>query len=360
MKANLKVLFVGLLIVFIAVILIKQRNDMQQIHFVNNMGVGINIGNSLDSTLLKGCVQNETVFDYETFWNNPVNTRQLYQTIKSCGFGTVRIPVTWDEHIDENGVIDDAWMGRVKEVVKFALEADLYVILNTHHESWIIPTPENEQACSERLIKVWQQIAEEFSETGQKLLFEGMNEPRLVSSQWEWTAGTQEMRRVVNRLNTDFIKTVRESGGENAERYLLIGGYGTSYHQEALLDLSIPNDNKIIVSVHAYLPYEFALGNQQDFDLNSQADTKELSQLMTFLNRHFIKRNIPVIISEFACGEKETMEEQLAWTRFYTQNATANGISYIWWDNGADFKLIDRREYYVTNKEQVEVLLGAS
>lgn len=135
-----------------------QHEDMD---FVADMGSGFNLGNSLEST-----VQTDSVsgLDLETYWQNPKISKAMIEEIAKAGFQTIRIPVTWDVHMDENGQIDAAWMDRVQEVVDAALDTGMYVILNAHHDTWYIPSKENEAYAKEMMEKVWSQIAEQFAE----------------------------------------------------------------------------------------------------------------------------------------------------------------------------------------------------
>ena len=173
--------------------------------------VGWNLGNSLD------CYD---VTKAETGWGNPVTTKAMIDTVKAAGFNAVRIPVSWTDHITDDGTIDSAWMDRVQEVVDYSMDNDLYTIINVHHDdyTWLNPTYAEEAAVKAKLTKIWTQIAARFQDYGGKLLFEGMNEPRIVGSTYEWSGGTAEERDVINHLHQAFVDTVRASGGNNPDR----------------------------------------------------------------------------------------------------------------------------------------------
>lgn len=330
----------------------------EELHFVSQMGNGINLGNSLDATNLWDYKPAANELDYETFWGNPQIEKKHFQAIYQAGFRTVRIPITWEDHIDLNGNISNVWMDRVQAVVDMAIEEDLFVIIDTHHETWLDIQTNNEAQITERLTKVWQQIADRFKNYDEHLLFEGMNEPRLRDSADEWTAGTLEMRELVNRLNTVFIETVRSIEG-NEKRYLLVSAYGTSYLPEALENLYV-TEKHIIVSVHMYSPYQFCQndeGTDEWSELNEE-DTKEIDKAFTQLNENFIKKGIPVILTEFGSKNKQNLKARVDWTQYYVKSAKKNGIAYIWWDNGSDFALLDRVTGQWEQKELVRVLVG--
>lgn len=325
---------------------------------MRHMGAGINIGNSLD---VKGVLKhkpNASVQDFETFWHNPPITQALFETVHEKGFRTVRIPVSWGEHLQEDGMVDPAWMQRVEQVVDWALDSGLYVILNTHHEAWIVPMQEKEAEVTAQLCCLWEQIAQTFADRDERLLFESMNEPRLVGTDEEWTSGTEEARTVINRMNEAFVSTVRTSGGNNETRWLMLPAYAAQSRETALSELELPDDPKLIVSVHAYLPHEFAQGGQTaEWDAEDPEDTEKIDELMERLDRLFLRRRIPVMITEFGCIDQGNLDERLEWAQYYTGHAAENGIGCVWWDDGDEFQLIDRETNEWTQPQLADLLV---
>lgn len=118
-------------------IIVCSRFANRKLDFVKQMGNGMNLGNTLDSTNLRDYDSDASDLEYETFWKNPKITREQLTTIHDAGFKTVRIPVTFEDHLDENFIISDIWMDRVEEVIKMALEEDLYVIMDLHGDTWL-------------------------------------------------------------------------------------------------------------------------------------------------------------------------------------------------------------------------------
>lgn len=342
----------------LAVVLAVQYQREEGLRFVRHMGAGINIGNSLD---VKGVLRhkpNASVQDFETFWHNPPITQALFETVHEKGFRTVRIPVSWGEHLQEDGMVDPAWMQRVEQVVDWALDSGLYVILNTHHEAWIVPTQEKEAEVTAQLCCLWEQIAQTFADRDERLLFESMNEPRLVGTDEEWTSGTEEARTVINRMNAAFVSTVRTSGGNNETRWLMLPAYATQSRETALSELELPDDPKLIVSVHAYLPYEFAQGGQTaEWDAGDPEDTEKIDELMERIDRLFLRRRIPVMITEFGCIDQDNSDECLEWAQYYTGLAAEKGVGYVWWDSGDGFQLIDRETNEWTQPQLADLLV---
>lgn len=356
-KKRIAIVILGLLLLIAAIVAWKYY-EMRHLRFVENMGAGINIGNSLDSTRLEEYEEGASVKDYEVSWGNPEISEELFQAIRDAGFSTVRIPVTWDEHIDEDGNISEDWISRVREVVDMALAQDLYVILDTHHEEWLDLQVEKEDEIIENFRKIWLQIANRFRFYDEKLLFEGMNEPRLRDSEDEWTAGTEEMQALVNRLNEVFIETVRSTGEGNEDRYLLICPYANRYEYDALKALEVPKGN-IIVSIHFYSPHDFCQEEDGTAEWSRQ-DTESVEKIEnTFgdMNSLFVQKGVPVIITEFACRDKDNIENRMEWLQLYMEQAEENDIGYIWWDNGSDYRLLDRETCEVVYPELVEELV---
>lgn len=356
-KKKIAVVLLSLLLILVAIGAWKYY-EMRHLRFVKNMGSGINIGNSLESTGLSEHQPDASVTEYEVSWGNPEINEEMFQTIREAGFSTVRIPVTWEEHMDEDGNISEEWMERVQEVVDMALAQDLYVILNTHHEEWMNLQVEKEDEIVETFRTVWLQIATRFRFYDEKLLFEGMNEPRLRDSEYEWTVGTEEMQAMVNRLNEVFIETVRSTGEGNKERYLLICPYANRFEYEALDALEVPKGN-IIVSIHAYVPYDFCQDDEGTSEWNRQQDedVRKMNDVFENMNSLFIQKGIPVLITEFGCRDKDNIESRLEWVKYYMELADANDIYCIWWDNGSYYQLLEREKCVWIYPELVEELV---
>lgn len=299
-----------------------------------NMTIGWNIGNSLDSTGYSG----------ETSWGNPRVTQELIDTVKAKGFNTIRVPTTWYQNVttttDENGkpvyTISEQWLQRVKEVVDYAYNQDMYVILNLHHEEWInrsdFPTAYEEM--SERLKQMWVQIATYFKDYDQHLIFEGMNEPRQTGASYEWQ-GNAECYEVVNKLDNDFVETVRsiDSPYQNT-RLLMIPSYAASAYASSYSALDVPDDDYVAVSLHAYTPYAFAMGDgdHTTFSGNYQSD---LDTLFSDIRYYFTDKAIPVVLGEFSASNFNNTAARCDWATYYLTWTKKLGIPCVLWDNNA-------------------------
>lgn len=330
------------------------NKDITAMELTSDIKIGWNLGNTLDSTGGTGLLQ-------ETSWGNPATTPELIQAVKDAGFNAVRIPVTWEKQMDESFTINADFMARTMEVVNYAYDLGMYVIINMHHEEWYQPYAENEQAIAERLKTCWAQIAATFKDYDERLIFEGMNEPRWKNTANEWNGGNDEGRTVVNHLNQAFVEAVRASGGNNEYRFLMVCPYAANSTEPALSALEIPDDERVIVSVHAYIPYSFALAmpGTERWDKTRPNSTRDIDTLAEVLDRLFISKGQAVIIGECGAMNRNNEEYRAQWAEYYFSKFKALGIPCFWWDNGAftsgeTFGIFDRR----TNEAKFPELLA--
>ena len=337
--------------------------DNDAMALMKKMKCGWNLGNTFEA--FSGYTLRCEGIAMETAWGAPKATRKLISAVREAGFNAVRIPVSWHNHVDGNDRIDTDWLARVRQVAGLALEQDMYVIVNVHHdndERWFYPDEEHYGRSSAYLAAVWAQLAEAFSDCDDRLILESMNEPRLVGTPDEWTWNRQSGRCLeaagcINRLNQLFVDTVRSAGGNNAVRYLAVPAYCASPWAAADQAFQLPKDtaeNRIIVEAHAYTPYSFALdpdSPDSTFDLDRDGNKKaEITRFLNLLYDRFVAKGIPVVMDEFgAVNKSENTRDRISFTAWYVASAGARGIPCFWWDNhnftggGERFGLLDRR-----------------
>jgi endoglucanase len=314
--------------------------DITAAQLVAGMKAGWNLGNTLDCYNTDYILTGKTVTQMETAWGNPVTTQANITAVKNAGFNVIRIPVSWSKAVDASYNIRSDWMARVKQVVDYAVENDMYIILNTHHDEDIFRfTNANKTASLAAFKKIWEQIADTFKDYNEKLIFEGLNEPREKGASWEWNGGNAEERANLNEHYRVFVNTVRASGGNNGKRFLLINPYAASGTAAAMNGLVIPADtasNKIIVSYHNYAPNDFALTNNMNgaWNKTNQADTKPITDPIDRYYTKFVSKGIPVIIGEFGAQNKNNDATRAAWAGYYVSYARSKGMPCIWWDMG--------------------------
>ena len=349
-------------------------NDITAAELVSRINIGWNLGNTFDTAHLDWLGSNPTVTRMETAWGNPVTTKANIAALKNAGFNAVRIPVTWSKAIDDKYNIRNDWMERVVEIVNYAIDYDMYVILNTHHDEEIFGFYNRQMEESTKAFrKIWEQIAAVFKNYSEKLIFEGLNEPRTKGSAEEWSGGTLTEQLNLNVYYQLFVDTVRASGGNNSKRILMINTYAASGEAAAINALKIPNDtakDKIAVSIHVYAPYDFALNKNMllnTWNKNNPAHTSSITNPIDRVYEKFVSKNIPVIMGEFGAMNKDNEDARAQWAEFYVSYAKEKEIPCIWWDNGVisgnnseRFGLLDRRANEIIYPEIVDALMRAS
>ncbi|MGN0115127.1 MAG: glycoside hydrolase family 5 protein, partial [Acutalibacteraceae bacterium] len=359
--------------------------------YVSGINVGWNLGNSLDVAEAWGG---------ETGWGNPTITKELIDEVAKKGFNTIRIPVTWYGSTDtsrkgalnpqNNYKISQSRLKRVKEVVDYAADNGMYVIINMHHENaWLKPMIYNEYNGSlktnpteiynsdgtintrltvssgisvNQMLQAyetgWTQIAEYFKDYGEKLMFESFNEIRYDKynndSDNLWFPRSSYWNKGVSTLNQIFVNAVRATGGNNEKRYLVFTSYAAVASDSTITESSmftLPDDpaNHLIYSGHIYVPGYFAMsmGNQ---GLKNNNETLsyvqkerwplEFNQLMKKLKARFIDQGIPVFIDEMGSinkgkyGETDNNLEDRIWhAQTYMDICGKYSIKPFWWDN---------------------------
>ena len=318
---------------------------------LEDMGLGWNLGNSLDATGGSG-------LDTETSWSNPKTTQALIDKVKSLGFNTVRVPVSWGKHVSgDNYTIDSAWLAKVKEVVDYCYKNDMYVILNIHHDTkssasasgaGYYPRSSAYSSSEKFVTSVWSQVAEYFKNYDYHLIFETLNEPRLIGTGYEWwfnkwsvPSEVKDAIECINKLNQKAVDTIRNTGSNNRGRLIMCPGYDASIDGATVSGFKLPTDisgnkNRIAVSVHAYSPYNFAMNvGSGSTSAYTSSIKSELRDLFSTLKSNFRDKGIPVVIGEFGSTDKNNTAERVKWATDYTALAKKNNIPCVLWDNNA-------------------------
>ena len=321
------------------------------------MGKGWNLGNSLDATGGKS----SDIYSCETSWGNPKICKECIDGVAKAGFKTIRIPITWAKHVskDENHTIDPEFLAHVKEVVDWAYDNDLFVIINVHHEGWLncAEITTDTEAIGEKLSDIWAQVADYFCDYDQHLIFEGLNEPRAAGTSYEWN-GNQDGYDAVNYLDEVFVKAVRSCHkGRNDDRIITIPGYAASNSAVALRAIKIPEiDGKpvdnIMISVHCYSPYEFCLTDNKDtFSATNPSDTSDIRRMMKDIKSLFLDNGIPAYIGECGCtNTKDNLQARIEWFNFFGSITSEYNVPAIVWDNGSSGSSGGECHRYISRK----------
>lgn len=349
--------------------------SLAAMELAHKIRLGWNLGNTLEA------------IGGETAWGNPRATRGLIRRVKSSGFDAIRIPASWDQYADpQTAKIDEKSLNRVKEVIRYALDADLAVVLNIHWDGgWLENnvTAEKKEENNTRQRAYWQQIATHLRNFDERLMFAGANEPNVDSA---------EQMSVLNSYHQTFVDAVRCTGGKNAYRILVVQGPGTDIEKTDRFWTGMPSDvipGRLMAEVHFYTPYNFALmakdedwgkqffywgkGNHSDTDTAHNPTWGEedaLDELFAKMKYKFVDRGIPVIIGEYGAIRRnglsgEALERHLESRAYYleyvTRQSLANGLLPFYWDNGvmgdSGFGIFDRGKETVFDRQALDALL---
>ncbi|WP_029192822.1 cellulase family glycosylhydrolase [Paenibacillus harenae] len=301
--------------------------------YVEAMQPGWNLGNTFDATGAD-----------ETSWGNPRVTKQLIKHIASQGYNSIRIPITWDHRMGEapDYTIEPAFIDRIEEVVDWSLDAGLYVMINLHHDSWLWVNrmgTEHDEVLA-RYNAAWTQIADRFKDHSKKLSFESINEPRFSDG---WGGGGEAHFQMLHELNASFHEIVRASGGNNAERPLVLPTLETNAGQDrldALVDTFAElDDPNLIATVHYYGFWPFSV-NIAGFTRFNEETKNDIVQTFDRVYQSLVAKGIPVILGEFGLlgFDKNTgtieQGEKLKFFEYLLHYIQERGISHMLWDNG--------------------------
>ena len=313
-----------------------------------------NLGNTLDAPM------------GETSWHNPVTTPEMIKKIHDLGFETLRLPTSWHRHMDGEHNIDPAFMDRVNEIADYALGDGMTVILNTHHDDIMFqPTEQGFEPGCRYLRDLWAQIAARFESCGDRLIFEAMNEPRMLRNKYEWNLNLRDRLcldaiEYINRFNQVFVDTVRAGNGSNKTRFLMTPSYAAAPHHAYIPEFreAVDPADRLVISIHSYSPIPLCLMPDPEATEFTSAGERELDGIFRRIRERFIENGYPVIIGEMGIRDKNNPDDRYKWGKYFVSKAKENGIACCWWDNGGrEFKLLDRRNLTVYDCAQ-SVLKG--
>lgn len=340
-----------------------------------NMGIGLNIGNTMEAYEATGCekitfewipvVGNNTPTDYETCWGAPVTTQELVDGIKAAGFNTVRIPVFWGNMMENDGTwtISPDYIARVKEIVDYCMNDDMYAVVNIHHFDEFIIRRNDLEHCVTIFDTIWTQIAEYFRDYPETLVFEGFNE-YLGGDQFNANGDLVPQSKsdaylCTNTLNQTFVNAVRATGGNNAERVLIVSGYWTNIDNTTSNKFIMPTDtvpDRLMVSVHYVdnsMYWENRIGSQRWLDYTD-------SQI-ALLDKAFGEKGIPVFLGETTSGYPKSnfasdaiYKDSSECVEIVLDKLTDHGFVPVLWDTTGHF--YDRDNYKIYKDSDAAVI----
>lgn len=354
----------------------KTGMELDAVDLMKNIKIGWNLGNSLEA------------IGGETAWNNPATTLAMITKIREMGFNAVRIPCSWDQYLNDETTyeIKATWLARVKEVVDYCMQNDLYAILNIHWDGgWLendIPNGFNEEVNNKQRV-LWTQIATYFRDYDEHLLFAGCNEPNVEDE--------DDMATLLKYEQT-FVDAVRATGGKNVYRNLIVQGPSTDIDKTMQYMTALPVDetpNRLSVEVHYYSSWQFCgMENDESWGKafyfwgeenkkyatgvyegrwdNVCGESYVQSQFQK-LKERFTDQGIPVIIGEFAAIRRTLSDEQAqeghdlsraTFDECVVREANARGLVPFYWDRGDG--VLDRKNLQVYDELEYNGLMNGT
>lgn len=389
--ARCALIALGLLLAFVEASRADTLTQQNAAQVVAGMGAGWNLGNQLEATGRSGRPD-------ETAWANPRITHSLIKAIKAAGFRTIRIPVSYLNHIGEapNYQIHPKWLARVKAVVDYAYTEGLYVIINIHGDgyhsipgAWLLCDATDQIEIRAKYQRVWQQISIAFAAYDQRLIFESLNEEfdgHTYSGPVDRTHYSN-----INAYNQIFVDTVRLTGGNNASRWLLVPGWNTNIDLTAgdygfviptdryRSDAISKDERRIMISVHYYDPWDFCgdpasatfeWGVDNGPSPTGKASPSRLDYMESrfkLMHEVFVQQGYPFVVGEFGSIDKsylspKNMESRVRFTHALCAAARKFGGVPVVWDDGTQgknsFGLFDRAKLIPTQPAILQAIQG--
>lgn len=336
------------------------------------MAPGINLGNTLEAYNTTGTMPYTT--SQEGYWGQPAANQAIFNAYAAAGFKSVRIPVAWTEYADANGNIAPFWMARVTQVVNYARNAGLTVIINIHWDGgWIDAQSSLQAGVQAKMTNFWTQIANNFKSYDNHVLFAGMNEIQDSTNAYQPPKGTD--CAVENSYNQTFVNAVRATGGNNATRPLVVQAYQTNVDVSVSCNATLPTDtasNALIMEIHYYDPYDFTINDKSNIwqwgsiatdstATETWANESYVDTEFQKLNDTFISKGIPVIMGEYGAYNKPAYPGMSTytqyWDKYVTHSAVQHGVVPIYWDTGG---LFDRNTGAQLDSATISTIINAA
>ncbi|MDH6303640.1 endoglucanase [Parabacteroides sp. PF5-5] len=324
------------------------REDFTTQQLIDEMGLGINLGNTLDA--VGDWITPGNILNYEQAWGSPVITKEIIEGYAKAGYSSLRIPVSWGNMMSNDYKIHPDLMDRVEKILNWTLDCGMVAVINIHHENeWIMKVPTDNEA-KRKFTSVWEQICQRFEKYGDHLMFEPMNEIGYDAIWTPWSGGEAEKATAlgyVNEINQLFVDIVRRSGGNNATRHLLVEIYNTGleYAYDPLFKMPTDPANRLAITVHYYTPALFAIldaGVDAGWGVGratwgTAEELKELQDNMELLKKNCVDKGVPVIVGEYAaCGKGKSQAMRRLYAVRVTEAVYSRGMCPMLWDTSGD------------------------
>lgn len=362
----------------------EMRDGIDAFDIVWEMGLGTNLGNTMESC--GTWIDPSSVSNYETAWGAPITTQEMLTGMKEAGFSSIRIPVGWSNMMSDDGnyTINEAYFDRVETIMNYALNADMYVVINIHFDGgWWARFGSKDAAERQEAMKkfksMWLQISNRFEEYSERVIFESANEElgaRLNSTDDYEGSGyfttKDELFETTNAINQAFVDVVRSTGGNNAKRYLTVAGYDTNIDLTCDDRYQMPKDTvdgHLMVSVHYYSPAIFCIASDPanswgySDSWGTEQDIAAMESEFDNMRTHFVNKGYPVIIGEYGVtdstinGESVQKKGRDLFFKKVCEITTENNMCPMLWDTS---QIFDRRTLTMADEKDKENYLCIS
>lgn len=364
----------------------QQNMELTATEVAARMAPGWNLGNTMEAGNNANNFTNKGGLNAETYWQDTKTTQSVIDYVKAQGFRSIRIPCAWVMgHLSDAATytIDAQWMARVKEIVDYSLNAGLYVVINQHWDGgWLENNiaDKSKMAVNKTILEaIWKQIANAFKDYDERLLFAGLNEPNAENQ-----AATDNLLE----YEQTFIDVVRQTGGNNEKRVLIVQGPSTNIDHTCNYMKTLPDDpakQRLMVEVHYYAPWQFwgmehdeswgkvfyywgagnhVSGSQHNATWGEESYVEEELEKM---KKQFGDKGIPVYIGEFGANwrtmpasenqEKHNASIQTHY-RVVVQKALEKGMIPVIWDTNyrgmPSMTIINRKNLSIYNQYMLD------
>lgn len=301
---------------------------------------------------------------YETFWCETKTDKELIQTLKNKGFNAIRISFDVYNHLNNDGIIDSLWLKRLKEIVDYCIETDVYCLIDIVETYGLYADDLNNNGFN-KFTSLWIQVATLFKDYDDRLLFSPFNELR--NNNGDWTISNDMVLENMNYLYQVFVDTIRSTGGNNKWRNLILTTYAAGVDNAILESFKMPCDptfNHLLVECHIYHPVNFTFNEinlgSTDFvyEWGSKKDKSSLNDIFNMINKFMKKTKLPVIIGEFGVTDRNSILEMKEYYEYYRKQTKKLKIGILVFDDSHDFVIINRKTKKFINEDIVDILIS--
>lgn len=358
------------------------NSSLTALELVHMMGNGTNLGNTMEAcdTAIGSKFKDNPTY-YETCWGQPETTEEMILGMKAAGFDTLRIPVAWMTNATDlattgDYTIEPEYLDRVQEIVDWAIDAGMFVIVNDHWDGgWYgmfgSESAETRELAMEAYKGMWTQICERFADYDYHLIFEGANEE--IGARFDENSiycsdsitsylTDAEKYALANEVTQAFVDTVRATGGNNASRFLLIPGFGTNIANTCDDRFVMPTDsveNRLLISVHFYDPWSYCGDGQSTVKWGTKKDIQTMIDTLSQMQK-FTEQGVGVVIGEYGVLYQTKVQENTAlYHQIFLSLCDKYNYTSCLWDCSAFFKrselkMVDELASYYKNHNVAE------